>query len=73
MSSVQRKEKHNIMYTGIETHTLGHPGASAVKNPPPMSGMQIRSLGWEDPLEEEKAPTPVFLPGDSHGQRSLAG
>ena len=25
----------------------------------------------EDPLEEE--PTPVFLPGESHGQRSLAG
>ena len=28
--------------------------------------------GWEDPLEEEMA-TPVFLPGESHGQRSLAG
>ena len=26
-----------------------------------------RSLGWEDPLEEEMA-TPVFLPGESHGQ-----
>ena len=29
-------------------------------------------LGWEDPLEEEMA-TPVFLPGKSHGQRSLEG
>ena len=30
---------------------------------------------WEDPLEEEGArqPTPVFLPGESHGQRSLVG
>ena len=27
----------------------------------------------EDPLEKEKAATPVFLPGKSHGQRSLAG
>jgi len=27
----------------------------------------------EDPLEEEMAPTPVFLPGESHRQRSLAG
>ena len=37
--------------------------------------MQVRSLGWEDPLEEEMAThsTPVFLPGESHGQRSLAG
>ena len=26
--------------------------------------------GWEDPLEGD---TPVFLPGESHGQRSLAG
>ena len=33
----------------------------------------VRSLGREDPLEEEMAPTPVFLPGESHGQRSLAG
>ena len=32
------------------------------------------SLGWEDPLERRKwQPTPVFLPGKSHGQGSLAG
>ena len=30
-------------------------------------------LGWEDPLEKEWQPTPVFLPGKSHGDRSLAG
>ena len=28
---------------------------------------------WVDPLENEMLPTPVFLPGKSHGQRSLAG
>ena len=28
---------------------------------------------WEDPLEEVTATTPVFLPGKSHGQRSLVG
>ena len=33
--------------------------------------MWVPSLGWEDPLEEGMAPTPVFLPGESHGQRSL--
>ena len=32
----------------------------------------IWSLGWEDPLEEEMKPTAVFLPGESHGQSSLA-
>ena len=31
------------------------------------------SLGWGDPLEEGWQPTPVFLPGESHGQRSLVG
>ena len=30
--------------------------------------MQHRSLGREDPLEEEMQPTPVFLPGESHGE-----
>ena len=34
--------------------------------------MQVRSLVQEDPLEEEVG-APVFLPGESHGQRSLVG
>ena len=34
---------------------------------------QVHSLGWEDPLQGEMVPTPVFLPGESHGQRSLVG
>jgi len=30
--------------------------------------------GSEDPLWRRKQqPTPVFMPGESHGQRSLAG
>ena len=33
----------------------------------------VRALIWEDPLEEEMATTPVFLPEESHGHRSLAG
>ena len=47
-----------------------------VNNPPANAGdirMQAQSLGWEDPLEEAQKPTPVLLPGESHGQRSLAG
>ena len=35
--------------------------------------MGVQSLGWEDPREEKWQPTPVFFPGESHGQRSLAG
>ena len=33
----------------------------------------VRFLGWEDLLEKEMATTPVFLPREFHGQRSLAG
>ena len=33
----------------------------------------VQSLGWEDTLEEGMATTPVSLPGESHGQRSLLG
>ena len=47
-----------------------------IKNPPAMQEMQetqVGSLGREDPLEEETQPTPVFMAGESHGQRSLAG
>ena len=35
--------------------------------------MQVWSLGWEDPLEKGMQPAPVFLSGESHGQRSLVG
>ena len=35
--------------------------------------MWVRSLGWEDPLRRKRQLTPVFLPGESHGQRSLVG
>ena len=31
------------------------------------------SLGWEDLLEKERQPTPVFLPGKSHERRSQLG
>ena len=30
----------------------------------------VKSLGGEDPLEEEWQPTPVFLPGKIHGQQA---
>ena len=51
----------------------GFPSVSAVRNLPAKAKMQIRSLGWEDPLVKAMTPTPVFLPGKSHGQWSLVG
>ena len=44
-----------------------------LKNKPAMQEMRVPSLGWEDPLEKEWQPTPVFLPGKFHIQRSLEG
>ena len=35
--------------------------------------MHVQFLGQEDPLEEGMATHSIFLPGESHGQRCLAG
>ena len=47
--------------------------AQRLKRLPAMQETWVRSLGWEDPLEKKWQPTPVFLPGESHGWRSLVG
>ena len=33
----------------------------------------VQSVCWEDSLKQEMVTTVVFLPGKSHGQKSLAG
>ena len=48
-----------------------------VKNPPANAG-DIKRRGFDPwlgkiPWKRAWQPTPVFLPGKSHGQRSLAG
>ena len=35
--------------------------------------MQVQFLGQKIPWRREWQPTPVFLPAESHGQRSLEG
>ena len=54
----------------MNTNTL------VVKNPPPNAG-DIRDTGFHPwvakiPWRRKGQPTPVFLPGKFHGQRSLA-
>ena len=44
-----------------------------VKNLPTMQETQVQSLGWKDPRRRKQQPTPVFLPGEPHEQRTLAG
>ena len=56
---------------------MGFPGGSVVKNLPVNAG-DVRDMssvpGSErSPGEGNGHPTPVFLPGESHEQRSLEG
>ena len=41
--------------------------AQLIKNLPAMWETWVQSLIWEDPLERERLPTPVLLPGEFHG------
>ena len=52
---------------------MGFPGGSVVKNPPAKQETQVQSLSQEDPWRKKWQPTPIFLPGKSHGWKSLVG
>ena len=47
--------------------------AQLVKNLATTQETWVRCLGREDPWRREKLPTPVFWPGESHGQYSPWG
>ena len=47
--------------------------AQRVKNPAGMQETRVQSLDWQDPWRREWQSTPIFLPGQSHGQRNLVG
>ena len=51
----------------------GSPNGKKKNLPAGMQKTWVESLGWEDPLEKGMAHTPVFLPGEFHGQRYLGG
>ena len=54
--------------------TVTSPVAQTVKRLPTMPETQVQSLGRENLLEKEMAThSQVFLPGKSHGWRSLVG
>ena len=39
---------------------MGFPGDSVVRNPPARKEMWVRSLGWEDPLENGNGNPPQY-------------
>ena len=63
---------------GSDICLQGFPGGAAVKNPPANTGDKetktaVQSWVGKIPWRRKWHPTPVFLPGESHGQRSLVG
>ena len=64
------------MYVYTHTHThfnMGLPGDSDGKESACNAGEPSLNLGLGRSPGAENVPTPVFLPGEFHGQRSLAG
>ena len=47
--------------------------AQMVKNLPAIRETWVQSLDQKDPLKKRMATDSLFLPGEIHGQRSLAG
>ena len=58
---------------GYSLPTLALLVAQMIKNLPAVQETWVRPLDWGDPLEKKWLPTPILLPGQLHGQRSLVG
>ena len=74
MSSDSRSTKEAFIYSTELYRSMGFLGGASGKDPAcqcrrhrfyPWVGKSLCSKKWQ--------PTPVFLPGESHGQRSLVG
>ena len=60
--------------SGKQVHLKGLPrGHSGQRTHLPMHETRVQSLSREDPWRKKSQPTLVFSPGESHGQKSLAG
>ena len=62
--------KRKLWLTNLLDWTLGFLGSSDSKE---STCSEVQSLIWKLPWRREWLPTPVFLPGEFHGHRSLAG
>ena len=63
----------SAFYSPLLSSSGGLPGGSDGKESACIAETQVWSPGQKDPLEKWMLLTPVFLPGISHGQRSLVG
>ena len=67
--SFEEQSFYFMYYVPHITHLV----AQIVKNQPAMQETVFNPWGRKIPWRRERQPTPVFLPGEFHGQRSLAG
>ena len=65
-----QRVRHNWV---ANTHALASLVAQLVQNPPAMQETGFDPWVGKIPWRREQQPTLVFLPGESHGQRNLAG
>ena len=72
--SLRKSRQHGVEnWRSLCCRTRASLVAQIVKNQPALQETRVQSLGQEDALEKGMTTTPVFLPGESHGQRSLQG
>ena len=64
---------NNVIYDGAFSHLVPALVAQTEKNLPACSSPGFSPWIGKIPWRREWLPTPVFLPGEFHGQRSLAG
>ena len=64
---------NSVIYDGAFSHLVPALVAQTEKNLPAMQQSWVQFLDWEDSLGKGMATTPVFLPREFHGQRSLTG
>ena len=73
-----QSEELRTVYWDREENIGGFPGGTLVVRKPLASAGDIRDTDsvprvWKIPWRRAWEPTPVFLPGESHGQSSLVG
>ena len=79
-SYLHRRHSNPVLFRSPEACSLSvfvnkmaSPVMQRLNHLPAMWETWVRSLGQEDPQRRKWQPTPVFLPGESHGRRSLVG
>ena len=73
MDHHSHKENQQPKKKGQSPYRLFREEKFVVKYPPAKQEVQVQPLSWKILWRRKWQPAPVFLPGEFHGQRSLAG